>query len=317
MLIAELKGVTKIYDGVVVGVSGVDLEIPTGITGFLGPNGAGKSTVIKLMAGELRPTVGEVRVLGQDPWNNPNLQKQLAFISEVSAQFEFLSSIQLLTHLGRLHGYPRQEARQIALNSLEKLGLGEFCDRKLTALSKGMKQRAKIAAALMFPRSFILADEPLAGLDPFGRRLVLNLFQELARDGTSILVSSNILFELEKFTEMMILIYNGQVIASGETNVIRQKLTDFPYGFKLRISDHLRLGSLLLAEEGLIQSLELLDNDSRTKDSQELIITTTHPLRFQDYLQQILASEPDLILYELKNIESEKSTEAIFDYLTK
>lgn len=312
-MIGSLHRVTKIYDGIVVGVSEVDFEIPAGITGFLGPNGAGKSTCIKLLAGELRPTVGKVKLLGENPWNNPSIQKQIAHISEINSQFDFLTPFKLLNYLGKLYGASSNEAKKSTLHSLTTLGMNEFRNRRLNALSKGMKQRTKIAAALMFPREFILADEPLSGLDPFGRNLVLNLFRDLAEQGTSILISSHILFEVEKFTDRMILIYNGQIVATGKTSVIRKKLTDFPYSFKIKTSNHAKLGSLLLAENNLIQSLEVLPKQN--KNFTDLIITTTKPSVFQDFIMKTAASDSDITIFEIKNIENEKATEAIFDFL--
>ena len=118
-----------------------------------------------------------------------------------------------------------------------------------------------------------------------------------------------------KFTNMMILIYNGQIVATGNTSVIRKKLTDFPYAFKIRSSNHAKLGSLLLAKSNLIQSLEVNSISSENSTMKELLVTTTQPSELQDFIMKITASDSDLIIYELKNVESEQKTEAIFDYL--
>ncbi|MHA2362943.1 MAG: ABC transporter ATP-binding protein [Candidatus Hodarchaeales archaeon] len=314
-MIAEFQNVTKIYDKIIVGVSEVSLDIPKGITGFLGPNGSGKTTCIKLMTGELYPSVGKVQVLNQNPWNNPYLQKEIAYISEINTQFDFLSPIQLLTYQARLAGLGRKQAKKTAEQALQTVGMTEFKKRKLTALSKGMKQRTKIASALLFPRSFILADEPLSGLDPFGRNLVLKLFKQLANDGTSILISSHILFEVEKFTDELILIYNGAIVATGKTIAIRQKLSDFPYMFKIQTSNHAELGSLLLAEEGLVKSLEIIPKNSNGSHLEELLVTTTKPASLQDFIMQIGSSDSNLSIFEFKNVEEDVQTETIFKYL--
>lgn len=313
--IAEFDNVTKIYDNIVVGVSEISLEIHEGITGFLGPNGAGKSTSLKLLAGELRPTMGTVRVLDQNPWNNPSLQRQIAYISEVNSQFDFLSPHQLLTHLARLWGKPKEQARKIADDSLARMGLGEFKDRRLTALSKRMKQRTKIAAALMFPRSFVMADEPLSGLDPFGRNLVITLLKEMADDGTSVLVSSHILFEVEKITDDLILVYNGQVVATGKTKAIREQLSDFPYTFEIETRDPSALSSALLSKPGLVSAVEIkgLGTINNGRKTTVLHITTTNPREMQAEVMKL--SSEGLTVYQLKNIEEDVQTETIFQYL--
>ena len=158
MSVAEINNVTKIYDGIIVAVSDCNFSLSQGITGFLGPNGAGKSTIINILVGELQPTLGEVHIFNQNPWNNPELNKRIGYISEINSHFDFLNPLQFLSAIARIGGLTKNQANERAKEVLSLVGLEQFYQRKLTQLSKGMKQRVKIANAFLLDPDFIVAD---------------------------------------------------------------------------------------------------------------------------------------------------------------
>jgi ABC-2 type transport system ATP-binding protein len=327
--IVQATDVSKIYEGIIVALSDCNFTLNRGITGFLGPNGAGKSTLIKLLVGELRPSIGEVTVLNENPWNNPQLNKKLGYISEVTGQFNFLTPLKQAIFLAKLAGFSRNEAKKRATEVLDLVGMTNFTNRNLTQLSKGMKQRVKIANAFLSYPEFIIADEPLSGLDPLGRNLIFDLFQDYAKDGGSVIVSSHILFEVERVTKDLILIYNGQIIAQGKTRSIRETLSEYPYKYEVITEKPLDLAKYLFDEYKSINGIALkytnndkynmlnedLTNNQLNRDNiKSLIITTVKPSSLYDSLYKINV-ETGIKIFSIQNLEEEAETESIFNYL--
>ncbi|OLS20495.1 MAG: Daunorubicin/doxorubicin resistance ATP-binding protein DrrA [Candidatus Heimdallarchaeota archaeon LC_3] len=330
MKIVEIDNVTKIYDGIIVAASDCNFSLSQGITGFLGPNGSGKSTIINTIVGELKPTLGEIRVFNQNPWNNPELNRKIGYISEINSHFDFLTPIKFIVAIAKIGGFSRQKAIDRAEYVLDLVGMEHFHHRKLTQLSKGMKQRIKIANAFLFNPEFIVADEPLSGLDPMGRNLVFNIFQDFASNGGSVFLSSHILFEVERITKDLILIYNGQIVAQGKTREIREKLSEYPYHFEITSNNPLDLAKLLLEEFAIIKSVEIksgTNNDSKpleidkTKESNHeykkidsILVTTIKPSILFDLLAKINL-ETGIKIYSMVNLEEQAETESIFNYI--
>ena len=329
MEVARVVNTTKIYEGIIVALSDCNFTLNQGITGFLGPNGSGKSTLIKLLIGELRPSLGQVSVLGEDPWNNPSLNKRLGYISEVTAQFNFLTPLKLSTALAKLAGYSGSNAKQKATEVLEMVGMTQFSNRILTKLSKGMKQRVKIANAFISDPEFILADEPLSGLDPLGRNLIFDIFNAYAKSGGSVFVSSHILFEVERVTKDLILIYNGQIVAQGKTKSIREALNEYPYKYQIQSEKPLEIAKLLVEDYKVVNSIEFLFNGRRnngystngynklngSRDKiDSIVVTTIKPSSLYDSLYKI-HTENGIKIYTIQNLEEEAETESIFNYL--
>lgn len=313
-IVAAFDNVTKIYNKIIVAISECTAEIPNGITGFLGPNGAGKTTIIKLLAGELYPDIGKITVLGENPWNNPSMHNRIGYISDVNAYFDFITPLKFSVHLARLAGCSREEAVRRAYNAQHMLGMSEFLDRKLIFLSKGMKQRVKIANAFLMDPEFIIADEPLSGLDPFGRSLVFKIFEDYANNGGSIFLSSHILFEIERLTKELILIYNGEIVAQGQTKLIREKLSNIPYKFEISTDNAKLLGKYLLETSDHIIAIEFhpeINMNPQDKHS-KLKITTSNPHEFFNDLIDI-SHNNQLLIYNLVNLEDEAETEFIFN----
>ncbi|MFX0112947.1 MAG: ABC transporter ATP-binding protein [Candidatus Hodarchaeota archaeon] len=314
MNIIEFDRVSKIFQ-TVVAVSEITGTVTDGIVGFLGPNGAGKTTTIRLLTGDLRPSGGHVSLFDENPWNNVSLRRRVAYIPEPANLLEWMTPLKFVQKLTQIGGIPRQEARRAAEAALETLEAFEYRNRQISALSKGMRQRVKIAAAISRPRELLIADEPLAGLDPLGRELVFDLFNKLWKEHqTSIFVSSHILFEIERFTKHIIMMFEGRIIAQGTTSQIRKLLTDFPFVYEVTCTSSRRLVYDLL-HLGVIEAINY-PQGLPTDDKQPTLIqlTTTQPEEFNDAILQ-LAENPGYRISRFVNIEEQVATEKVFSYL--
>ena len=180
--IVQTENLSKWY-GEVMGVNDVTLTIRPGITGLLGPNGAGKTTLMKLITGQLKPNQGEVKVLDQPVWNNPNLTKRVGYCPDVELAYQFMSGFAFIAFFATLGGYEKTEVESRSLQVLETVDMLQAKDRPIGSYSKGMRQRIKLAQALVHEPELLFLDEPLTGLDPNGRRHVLALLSDLANKG--------------------------------------------------------------------------------------------------------------------------------------
>ena len=207
--------VSKWY-GQVIGLNDVSVEVGPGVTGLLGPNGAGKSTFLKLITGQLKPSKGAVRVLDEPIWGNPGLFFRLGFCPEQDSFYERMTGLEWVTALTRLNGLSDTDATDAARRALDTVDLLDAADKKIGAYSKGMRQRVKLAQAVVHDPELLLLDEPLAGMDPIGRRKVIRLIKDWARAGKSVLVSSHILHEIEAMTSTILLINNGRIPGRGQ-----------------------------------------------------------------------------------------------------
>jgi ABC-2 type transport system ATP-binding protein len=223
--------------GAVIALNDVTTTIGPGVTGLLGPNGAGKSTFLKLASGQLAPSQGEVRMLGQPAWGSPELFHRVGVCPEADAFWERLTGLQFLTALLRLTGYDDAECRRRAEAALETVDLAEARDRKIGGYSKGMRQRVKMAQALAHDPQVLLLDEPVSGMDPVNRRRIVDLVKKLGREGRTVLVSSHILHEVEAMTRRVLLIHNGRILAEGDVREIRDLMDEHPHTVALRARD--------------------------------------------------------------------------------
>ena len=223
--------------GPVIALNDVTTTVGPGVTGLLGPNGAGKSTFLKMAAGQLAPSQGEVRVLGQPAWGSPELFHRVGVCPEADAFWEGLTGLQFLMALLRLTGFDDAECRRRADQALEQVALTEARDRKIGGYSKGMRQRIKMAQSLAHDPQVLLLDEPLSGMDPVNRRRVVDLVKKLGREGKTVLVSSHILHEVEAMTRRVLLIHNGRILAEGDVREIRDLMDEHPHTVALRARD--------------------------------------------------------------------------------
>jgi ABC-2 type transport system ATP-binding protein len=223
--------------GAVIALNDVTTTVGPGVTGLLGPNGAGKSTFLKLAAGQLAPSQGEVRVLGKPAWGSPELFHRVGLCPEADAFWEGLTGQRFLMGLLELNGYDEAECRRRAEAALGQVALVEAKDRKVGGYSKGMRQRLKMAQALAHDPEVLLLDEPLSGMDPVNRRRTVDLIRRLGREGRTILVSSHILYEVESMTRRVLLIHNGRILAEGDVREIRDLMDEHPHTVSLRARD--------------------------------------------------------------------------------
>ncbi len=226
--VIEARGLSKWY-GNILGLSEMTLEIGPGITGLLGPNGAGKSTFMKLTTGLLKPSRGEVLVLGGRPWNNPEVFGRIGFCPEFDAFYEDISGWEFLLWMTRLQGFGLEEARKRAGKAMEIVGLSADGDRKIKGFSRGMRQRLKLAQAIVHDPQVYILDEPLTGLDPLGKRKMIKIIRSLGEAGRTILVSSHVLPEIEALTSRIVLIHQGKILALGDIHYIRDLIEKHPH----------------------------------------------------------------------------------------
>lgn len=299
------QGLCKWY-GKVVGINDFTVSIPTGITGLLGPNGAGKSTFIKLIMGALRPSRGSIKVMGQPVWGNRALLKQVGYCPDHDGVYGDLSATEFVAYLARLGGMGRRQARTRAEEVLERLGLAEARDRPLREYSKGMRQRAKLAQALVHDPDLILLDEPLTGCDPLARVQVTDLIKTLGQEGKTVLVSSHVLHEIEAMTSEIVLIYRGQVLAEGNIYRIREMIDKHPHKILVGCDDPRTLAGELCGCAS-VRALEFIGDDT-------LLVETPEP----DACYPLIPARAMARGIKVRSLTSpDNNLQAVFEYLTE
>jgi ABC-2 type transport system ATP-binding protein len=297
--------VSKWY-GQVIGLNDVTLEVSPGITGLLGPNGAGKSTFMKLITGQLKPSKGTIRVLGEPIWRNPALYHRLGFCPEQDAFYERMSGLEWVAALVRLNGVPEETAVGMARQAIQMVDLAEAADKKIGAYSKGMRQRIKLAQALAHDPDVLILDEPLAGMDPIARRKTIRLIKEWGRAGRSVIVSSHILHEIESMTANILLINQGRILAEGNVHQIRDLIDEHPHTVHVKADETRALARALLAEDHVL-SLKF--------ESDALVVQTGRPDAFYARLTAIAASGELGAIHEVTSPDD--NLQAVFKYLVK
>ncbi|HEY3782677.1 MAG TPA: ABC transporter ATP-binding protein [Fimbriimonadaceae bacterium] len=232
----QLQNVSRWY-GQVIGLNDVTCQIGPGVTALLGMNGAGKSTMMRLITGQLRPTTGDISINGMEPFANPELYKILGYCPEIDKFYEHNTGRQFVYYLARLAGYGKQEAADRTNQMLLTVGMADRADRPIAGFSKGMRQRIKLAQAMLHDPEIILLDEPLNGLDPIGRHDMASLLAHLASMGKTILISSHILYEVQHMTESILLLHRGRLLATGDLRVIRSLLDKHPHQVRINTTD--------------------------------------------------------------------------------
>ena len=305
--ICTAEHVSKWY-GQVIGLNDVTVSVPPGITGLLGPNGAGKSTFMKLITGQLRPSKGEIKVLGEPIWRNPHLYFQIGFCPEQDSFYERMTGLEWVRALVRLNGLGEKEADQAARKAIAAVDLVEAQDKKIGAYSKGMRQRVKMAQALVHDPQLLILDEPLSGMDPIGRRKTIRLIREWGRSGKSIIVSSHILHEIESMTSNILLINNGRILAEGDVHHIRDLIDEHPHTVYVRAADPRRIArEFINAPTDDVRSLKFEEG--------AVIVETGKPDAFYARLTNMAASGDFGAIEEVTSPDD--NLQAVFQYLVK
>jgi ABC-2 type transport system ATP-binding protein len=297
--------VSKWY-GQVIGLNDVTVNVPRGVTGLLGPNGAGKSTFMKLITGQLRPSKGSVKVMGEPIWQNPKLYVQIGFCPEQDAFYDRMTGLEWVSALVRLNGFSEREADDAARRALTAVDLMDAAGKKIGAYSKGMRQRVKLAQAIVHDPNLLILDEPLGGMDPLARRRTIRLVREWARAGKSILVSSHILHEIESMTANILLINNGRILAEGDVHHIRDLIDEHPHTVYVRAQDPRGLARQFLARDD-VRSLKFEEN--------AVVVETGKPDMFYARLTEIAASGEFGVIEEVTSPDD--NLQAVFQYLVK
>jgi ABC-2 type transport system ATP-binding protein len=300
--LAEFRSVTKWY-GPVIGLNHVTFTLGPGITGLLGPNGAGKTTLIKLLTGQLRPNIGRVSVWGQPAWSAA-AKRHIGYCPDSDVFYEEMSGRRFVRTMARLHGMDRATANDRADAALAEVGMSDRATRKLSGYSKGMRQRIRLAQALVHDPDLLIVDEPLNGVDPVGRRELMDLFRGFRDRGKAVLVSSHILDEMETLAERVIFMGRGRVLAIGTLPEIRDMLAEHPLHVRVR-SPAARALAAQLIQWPYVRSVELRADD-------DLSLEVLRPDEFYRRFAG-LVSEQQLDVSALETTDA--SAEAIFDYV--
>ena len=298
----ELRNVSRWY-GNVVAINDITMTVGPGVTGLLGPNGAGKSTLLHLISGFLEPSRGELTVGGTASWRNPDVYRTLGLVPERPAVYPFLTGLEFVRATARLHKLAdpdRSAERAIAI--VEMAGAQ---DRKISTYSKGMRQRIKVAAALVHDPEMLLLDEPFNGMDPRQRLHMMDLLETLGDEGRTILFSSHILEEVERLSGTIQVIVAGRLAASGDFRAIRRLMTSRPHMFLVRTSDDRRLGAALIGRPS-VTGVEMSGSGLQVKASD-----------YGAFSREIagLTREQGIQLREL--LPEDESLESVFAYLVE
>jgi len=287
--------------GNLVAVSDISFSVGSGITGLLGPNGAGKSTILQMIAGFLRPSSGSVLVRGRSPWRNDKLYRYAGLVPEREAIYPFLTGYEFVLLNARLHKLP--DPAEAAVQAIRMVDLEEAQHRATGGYSKGMKQRAKLAAALVHNPLLLLLDEPFNGVDPAQRLHMMGVLRDLAAEGRTIIFSSHILEEVERLADSVLVIVSGRLAASGDFHRIRRLMTDRPHTFVIRSSDNRRLAAALIEEQS-VKGVELIDGGLSVRASDFGAFALAVPP---------VARAAGVTLYEF--VPADQSLESVFSYL--
>ncbi|EGJ76080.1 putative ABC transporter ATP-binding protein [Streptomyces sp. Tu6071] len=284
-----------------VAVNDVSMTVGPGVTGLLGPNGAGKSTLINMMAGFLAPSGGTVTLDGTPIWRNEESYRSIGLVPEREGMYDFLTGREFVVANAELHGLDDKAAAK-ALATVEM----EYAqDRKISTYSKGMRQRVKMASALVHEPSVLLLDEPFNGMDPRQRMQLMDLLRRMGEEGRTVLFSSHILEEVEQLASHIEVIVAGRHAASGDFRRIRRLMTDRPHRYLVRSSDDRALAAALIADPSTAGIEVDLKEDA-------LLVQAVDFARFTALLPQVARAGGIRLLTVSP---SDESLESVFSYL--
>jgi ABC-2 type transport system ATP-binding protein len=300
MSTVDLQNVSRWY-GNVVAVNDITMTLEPGVTGLLGPNGAGKTTVLHMMAGFLNPSRGSVTIDGSPTWRNPGIYRTLGLVAEREAVHGFLTARQFVVACAKMQKLPDPSAA--ADRALHLVEMTDAQDRRIETFSKGMRQRTRVAAALVHEPRVLLLDEPFNGMDPRQRMHMMALLHKLGEQGHTILFSSHILEEVEQLSGLVQVIVAGRLAASGDYRKIRRLMTNRPHVFAVQSSDDRRLAVALIGEKS-VSGVEV--------EKAGLTVRASDYGSFTRALPRIAIGEGIRLR---KLLPSDESLESVFSYL--
>jgi ABC-2 type transport system ATP-binding protein len=303
MPLLEVKGLTTVVSGYRI-LNNLDFSVEENeLRVLLGPNGAGKTTLLHMMTGFLAPSAGRVELDGTATWRHPEIYRSVGFVPEREAVYPFLTGRQFVTASARLHELP--DASAATERAIAMVDLADAAGRAIGGYSKGMRQRIKVAAALVHDPRVLILDEPFNGMDPRQRLHMMDLLRAMAADGRTILFSSHILEEVERLSDRVLVVVAGRLAASGDFRRIRRLMTDRPHSFTLRSTDNRRLARELLAVAE-VDAVDLHDG-----------ILTVKTGDFGSLTRSVAAAAQRAGVSLLELRPADESLESVFSYLVR
>ena len=324
----SIVDVSKWY-GTVMAVNHVNLHIGSGITGLIGPNGSGKSTLMKLITGQAKPSIGTVKIKGHHAFSDPRARTRIGYSPQVDRFYEDMTPYRFVYTMGRLSGLSMFDCKSKTRAALDRVNMSKDAYKPLRRCSKGMRQRVKIAQALVHDPDVLILDEPLDGIDPAGRQHFMELFDDLRSHGKTLLISSHILEELQSIADRVALIVDGRLMAWGSVNRIRELMDDRPLTIRIECDQPRALASAL-ANLYTVVGLRTTANAERTTSTaeadleeiastyvtrsvhRELIVEVRQPERFFNEIPKLLL-QLDISVEAMEPLDS--SVSAIFEYV--
>jgi ABC-2 type transport system ATP-binding protein len=298
------EDVSKFY-GDVLGVNRINLQIAPGITSLVGPNGSGKSTMMNLMTGLLRPSSGTISVLGSSPDQPEQLFQKLGYCSQFDSFPRGATAREFIAFYLRVHGYTARQTAEMTDAALERVSMTEAADRKVSAFSKGMRQRIRLAQSIAHNPSVLVLDEPLNGLDPMARAEIIRLFRSLADAGMYLIISSHILHEVDMMSDSVVLLHNGYVVAEGEVHGVRNEIDEHPIQILIRCDRPQALAARLFEHEYTVEAR--IHDDRRG-----LFVKTRRPDDFYLLLNTVI-TEQNLKVESVAPVDDDLN--AVYQYL--
>lgn len=301
-MIVRAEHLNKWYKRVIA-LNDVSLGIEAGITGLLGTNGAGKTSFMRILIGLMRESAGSVSVLGEPPFNNPKLARRIGYCPEHDGFYESMTGRQFVTSLARIRGV--RDSAEAAARAIDWVRMAESADRKIVTYSRGMRQRIKIAQAVVHSPELLVLDEPLTGSDPLVRQELIGLIRAYADRGGSVIVSSHVLHEIEQLTTRIVLIHKGRLVADGDVRQIRDLIDRHPHTIEVKAARPRELAAALAREPEVVEIR--IENAS-------IWIKTPQPDAFYAKLPKV-ALESGADIREISSADD--NLEAVFRYLTE
>lgn len=298
------EDVSKFY-GEILGVNRVNLQIAPGITSLVGPNGSGKTTLMNLMCGLLKPTSGRISVLGTSSNDPEAMFNLLGYCSQFDSFPRGATAREFIEFYLRVHGYTKRETAELTEAALERVALTDAADRKVSAFSKGMRQRVRLAQSIAHNPTVLILDEPLNGLDPMARAETIRLFRALADAGMYLIISSHILHEVDMMSDNVVLLHNGYVVAEGEVHGVRDEIEEHPIQILIRCDRPQILAAHLFEHESTVEAR--IHNDRSG-----LFVKTRRPDDFYLLLNKII-TEQNLQIESVAPVDDDLN--AVYQYL--